>query len=99
MARGNGQGGKGISRGRGNVAQATIYQNSQQSVTRGNGQGVLPSSHIGLGKGLPSSKQSVIKGRGLGRGISRGRGLPSSQLSVSGKRKGTWRSRSGQHFP
>ncbi|PQQ14039.1 hypothetical protein Pyn_37765 [Prunus yedoensis var. nudiflora] len=39
MARGNGQGGRGISRGRGNVAQATVYQNSQQSVARGRGHG------------------------------------------------------------
>ncbi|CAL8992916.1 unnamed protein product [Prunus brigantina] len=98
MARGNGQGGRGISRGRGNIAQTTIYPNSQQ-MTRGNGQGVLPSSHIYLGRGLPSSKLSVIRGRGLGRGISRGRGLPSSQPSVSGKRKGTRRSIFGQHFP
>ncbi|KAI5312624.1 hypothetical protein L3X38_041797 [Prunus dulcis] len=62
--------GRDISRGRGNVAQATAYPNSLQSVTRGNGQGVSPSSHIGLGRGLPSSKLSAIRGRGLGRGIS-----------------------------
>ncbi|PQP95056.1 hypothetical protein Pyn_17298 [Prunus yedoensis var. nudiflora] len=39
MAKGNGQGGRGISKGRGNVAQATVYPNSQQSVARGRGQG------------------------------------------------------------
>ncbi|CAB4278676.1 unnamed protein product [Prunus armeniaca] len=66
MARGNGQGGRGISRGRVNVAQASVYPNSQQSVTRVNGQRVLPSSHIGLGRGLPSSKLSVARGRGHG---------------------------------
>ncbi|KAI5355356.1 hypothetical protein L3X38_008251 [Prunus dulcis] len=74
MARGNGEGGRGISRGRGNVAQTPVYPNSQGSVKRGNGQGVLPSSHIGLRRGLPSSKLSAIRGRG----ISGGRGLPSS---------------------
>ncbi|BBG99416.1 hypothetical protein Prudu_009102 [Prunus dulcis] len=30
--KGNGEGGRGISRGRGNVAQAPIYPNSQESV-------------------------------------------------------------------
>ncbi|CAB4310197.1 unnamed protein product [Prunus armeniaca] len=87
MEQGNREGGKGISRGRGNVAQAPVYPNSQESVTRGNGQGVLPSSHIGLGRGLPSSKLSAIRGRGLGRGISGGRdlgrGLPSSRSTVA----------------
>ncbi|CAB4268417.1 unnamed protein product [Prunus armeniaca] len=87
MARGNREGGRGISRGRGNVAQGPVYPNSQESVTRGNGQGVLPSSHIGLGKGLPSSKLSAIRGRVLGRGISGGRGLgrglPSSRSTVA----------------
>ncbi|KAI5342082.1 hypothetical protein L3X38_009957 [Prunus dulcis] len=89
MTRGNGEEGRGISRGIGNIAQAPAYPNSQESVTRGNGQGVLPSSHIGLGRGLPSSKLSAIRGRGLGRGISggrglgRGRGLPSSQSTVA----------------
>ncbi|BBN70224.1 hypothetical protein Prudu_1447S001200 [Prunus dulcis] len=82
MARGNGEGGRCISRGRGNIAQAPVYPNSQESVTRGNGQGVLPSSHIGLGRGLSSSKLSAIRGRGLGRGISGGRGLPSSRSTV-----------------
>ncbi|ONI34853.1 hypothetical protein PRUPE_1G502200 [Prunus persica] len=99
MARGNGEGGKGISRGRGNVAQAPVYPNSQESVTRGNGQGVLPSSHNGLGRGLPFSKLSAIRGRGLGRGISEGRGLPSSRPTIGGKRKGTRRTSFGQHFP
>ncbi|CAL9003242.1 unnamed protein product, partial [Prunus brigantina] len=75
MARGNGEGGKDISRGRGNFAQASAYLNSQETVTRGNGQGVLSYSHIGLGRGLPSSKLSAIRGRG----ISEGRGLPSSR--------------------
>ncbi|KAI5316527.1 hypothetical protein L3X38_036234 [Prunus dulcis] len=88
--------GRGISGGRGNVAKATVYPNSQQSVTRGNGQEVLSSSHIGLGRGLPSSKLNAIGGRGLGRGISRGKGLG---RGISGKRKGTSRSRLGQHFP
>ncbi|PQM34560.1 hypothetical protein Pyn_19033 [Prunus yedoensis var. nudiflora] len=69
MARGNGEGGRGISRGRGNVAQAPVYPNSQESVTRG----------IGQGRGFPSSKLNAIRGRGLGRGISGGRGLPSSR--------------------
>ncbi|VVA34591.1 PREDICTED: PRUPE_1G502200 [Prunus dulcis] len=99
MARGNGEGGRGISRGRGNIAQAPVYPNSQESVTRGNGQGVLPSSHIGLGRGLSSSKLSAIRGRGLGRGISGGRGLPSSRSTVGGKRKGTRRTSFGQYFP
>ncbi|CAL9011226.1 unnamed protein product [Prunus brigantina] len=86
MARGNREGGRGISRGRGNVGQATVDPNSLQSVTGRNGQGVLPSSHIGLGRGLPSSKLSAIRGRGLGRGMGAGRclgrGLPSSRSTV-----------------
>ncbi|CAL9030592.1 unnamed protein product [Prunus brigantina] len=82
MARGNREGGIGISRGRGNVGQATADPNSLQSVTGGNGQGVLPSSHIGLGRGLPSSKLSAIRGRGLERGMGAGRGLPSSRSTV-----------------
>ncbi|CAL8994524.1 unnamed protein product [Prunus brigantina] len=79
--------GRGISRGRGNVGQATADPNSLQSVTGRNGQGVLPSSHIGLGRGLPSSKLSAIRGRGLGRGMGAGRclgrGLPSSRSTVA----------------
>ncbi|PQQ18297.1 hypothetical protein Pyn_39117 [Prunus yedoensis var. nudiflora] len=72
MARGNGERGRGISRGRGNVAQAPVYPNSQESVTRGNGEG-----------GLPSSKLNAIRGRGLGIGITGGRGLPSSRPTVA----------------
>ncbi|CAL9014767.1 unnamed protein product [Prunus brigantina] len=79
--------GRCISRGRGNVGQATADPNSLQSVTGRNGQGVLPSSHIGLGRGLPSSKLSAIRGRGLGRGMGAGRclgrGLPSSRSTVA----------------
>ncbi|KAL6269729.1 hypothetical protein ACE6H2_026640 [Prunus campanulata] len=57
MAKGNGQGGRCISRGRCNVAQATVNPNSQQS---------LPSSKLSAirgrgsrGKGLPSSQPSL----------------------------------------
>ncbi|CAB4305342.1 unnamed protein product [Prunus armeniaca] len=46
MARGNGEGGRGISRGRGNVAQAPVYPNSQENVARGRGQGGLSLDNI-----------------------------------------------------
>ncbi|CAB4278603.1 unnamed protein product [Prunus armeniaca] len=85
MARSNGQGGRCIGRGRGLLFKP-IFTQIHNKVTRGNGQGVLPSSHVGLGRGLPSSKLNAIRGSGLGRGISRGRGLPSSQPSVARRR-------------
>ncbi|PQQ06396.1 uncharacterized protein Pyn_04246 [Prunus yedoensis var. nudiflora] len=50
----------------------TVRGRGISRVTRGNGEG-----------GLPSSKLNAIRGRGLGIGITGGRGLPSSRPTVA----------------
>ncbi|CAL8152925.1 unnamed protein product [Prunus armeniaca] len=82
--------GRGISRGRGNVAQATADPNSLQSMARGNREG---GRGISRGRGnvaqapvYPNSQESVTRGNGQGvlpsSHIGLGRGLSSSKLSA-----------------
>ncbi|CAB4268421.1 unnamed protein product [Prunus armeniaca] len=82
--------GRGISRERGNVAQATADPNSLQSMARGNREGGRGISrgrgNVAQGPVYPNSQESVTRGNGQGvlpsSHIGLGKGLPSSKLSA-----------------